>query len=262
MKTSPHLSEFSSGGFFAQAKFWMKRYLLWPLFPASRPRLIALLGGPGAGKGTVAGQLAPALGLSHVSTGALIRKEIAAQTDFGKQVQALVEKGLLIPDQMALTILKRALLAPENARGAILDGFPRSRAQAVLLDELLASWGLSLEKIVWLELSEADLVERLSLRRTCTNQSCGRSYHLKFEPPKNAGICDACSSPLFQRKDDAPETIRERLRTYSEESTPLRSYYQGTKGGVLVFLNPTNAMTREQVLAQVTNAISSKGERV
>jgi adenylate kinase len=250
------MKAFRGAEFLFSLNFWLKRKFLWPLFPSSRPRIIALLGGPGAGKGTVAGQLAPALKLTHISTGALIRKEIAQGTEFGKRVKDMVEKGQLIPDQMALDLLERALRAPENARGAILDGFPRSKGQAELLDKLLSSWGLSVEKAVWLELSEEDLVERLSLRRTCSNSACGRSYHLKFEPPKRDGICDACSSSLYQRKDDAPESIRERLVTYREESKPLRSYYQRTMGGALVFVNPTNAMTKEQVLAKVKAVVN------
>lgn len=243
-------------GFLSKASFWIRRRIVWTLFPSKRPRLIALLGGPGAGKGTVCSQLAPALGLSHVSTGALIRHEIANKTDFGIKVQAMVEKGQLIPDDMAIAILERALRAPENVRGVILDGFPRSLGQAQLLDKLLRSWGLSLDKAVWLELSEADLIERLSLRRTCSNLSCGRSYHLKFEPPKVADTCDACQSALYQRKDDAAESIKQRLATYKEESKPLRSYYQSTKGGDLVFLNPTNSMTKEQVLEAVIKVVT------
>lgn len=231
--------------------FWFARRFVWPLFPAKRPRYIALLGGPGAGKGTVATQLAPALGLAHVSTGALIRHEIAQGSEFGMQVKELVEKGSLAPDGMVLALLKRALMSPANRRGVILDGYPRSLAQAKLLDETLASWGIGLEKAIWLELTEADLIERLSLRRTCSNQACGRSYHLRFEPPKDADKCDACGSALYQRKDDNPVAISERLRTYREESAPLRTYYQGTKGGVLAFINPTNAMTKEEVLAKV-----------
>lgn len=249
----------SGNSFIRETVFWLKRNFVWRFLPSTRPRYIALLGGPGAGKGTVASQLSPALSLSHVSTGALIRREIANKSDFGRKVQELVEKGHLIPDEMALTLLASALKAPENSRGVILDGFPRSLKQAQMLDDLLANWGLSLEKAVWLELSEADLIERLSLRRTCSNNACGRSYHLKFEPPKSAaGHCDACNSPLYQRKDDAPESVLERLRTYKEESKPLRVYYQSTKGGVLVFINPTNAMTKEQVLEQVINAVSGK----
>jgi adenylate kinase family enzyme len=155
---------------FVRLSSGLKRNLVWRILPSTRPRYIALLGGPGAGKGTVASQLSPALSLSHVSTGALIRREIANKSDFGRKVQELVEKGHLIPDEMALTLLASALKAPENSRGVILDGFPRSLKQAQMLDELLANWGLSLEKAVWLELSEADLIERLSLRRTCSKQ--------------------------------------------------------------------------------------------
>lgn len=236
----------------AALRFWWTRNVTWRF---SRPRYITLLGGPGAGKGTVAVELAPTLGLTHLSTGALIRKEIAQGTSLGMQVKDLIEKGQLAPDHLVMQILVEALKSPENRRGVILDGFPRTLAQAKMLDELLASWGVKLEKAVWLELSEDDLIERLSLRRTCSNQSCGRSYHLKFEPPKDAGRCDVCQSELYQRKDDAPEAIRTRLATYKVESAPLREYYQGTKGGVLAFINPTNAMTKKEVLAKVVSTL-------
>jgi adenylate kinase len=239
----------------ADLRFWLMRTFVWRW---RKPRYINLLGGPGAGKGTVASQLAPALGLTHLSTGALIRNEIAQSTEFGKLVKDLIEKGALAPDHLVMQILTRALKSPANSRGVILDGFPRTLAQAQMLDQLLASWGVALEKAVWLELTEADLIERLSLRRTCSNQTCGRSYHLTFEPPKVDGHCDACNSALYQRKDDAPEAIRLRLATYKQESAPLSVYYQSsTAAGVFALIVPTNSMTKEMVLEKVVSALSS-----
>jgi adenylate kinase len=239
----------------AALRFWLVRNIIWRL---RRPRYITLLGGPGAGKGTVATALAPALNLTHLSTGALIRAEIAAGSDFGKQVKDLIEKGALAPDHLVMHILESALRLPENSRGVILDGFPRTLNQARMLDDLLKRWGVQLEKAVWLELSESDLIERLSLRRTCTSQSCGRSYHLTFEPPAVADKCDGCGSPLYQRKDDVPEAISTRLHTYREESRPLRQYYErSTARGVLAFLNPTNAMNKGEVLALVIAALET-----
>jgi adenylate kinase len=234
-------------------RFFWTRNVTWRL---RRPVYLTLLGGPGAGKGTVAVELAPRLGLKHLSTGALIRKEIAAGTDFGKQVKATVEAGGLAPDELVVAILARALKAPENARGVILDGFPRTLRQAQMLDEILAGWGTGLTKAIWLELSEADLIERLSLRRTCVNPACGRSYHLKMQPPVVADKCDACGSALVQRKDDTPDSIKARLVTYAEESSPLRKYYRRRLDRSLVFINPTNAMTKEEVMAKVLQAVS------
>jgi len=235
--------------------FFITRKLLWRF---RRPTFITLLGGPGAGKGTVAVELAPALGLTHLSTGALIRREIAQGTAFGKQVKEIVESGGLAPDELVMAILERALRAPENRRGVILDGFPRTLAQAQMLDQLLAGWGVSLTKAIWLELSKPDLIERLSLRRTCSNPACGRTYHLKFQPPQKEGICDACGSPLIQRKDDSTDSIETRLVTYEVESAPLRQYYHGTEGGVLAFINPTNAMSKSEVLAKVTTVLKDR----
>jgi adenylate kinase len=244
----------SHSGLWNSFMFFITRKLLWRL---RKPTYITLLGGPGAGKGTVAVELAPALGLTHLSTGALIRREIAQGTDFGKQVKEIVESGGLAPDELVVAILERALKAPENRRGVILDGFPRTLRQAQMLDQMLADWGVALTKAIWLELSEADLIERLSLRRTCSNPACGRSYHLKFEPPKIADKCDACGSPLIQRKDDSTDSIKTRLVTYKEESAPLRNYYKSTKGGVLALINPTNAMSKSEVLAQVTAVLKA-----
>jgi len=242
-------------GLWNSLMFFITRKLLWRF---RRPTFITLLGGPGAGKGTVAVELAPALGLTHLSTGALIRREIAQGTDFGKQVKEIVESGGLAPDELVMAILERALRAPENRHGVILDGFPRTLPQAQMLDQLLAGWGVSLTKAIWLELSKADLIERLSLRRTCSNPSCGRTYHLKFQPPQVEGKCDACGSPLIQRKDDSTDSIETRLVTYEVESAPLRQYYQGTKGGVLAFINPTNAMSKSEVLAKVTTVLKDR----
>ncbi|MBS1993943.1 MAG: nucleoside monophosphate kinase [Cyanobacteria bacterium SZAS LIN-3] len=237
-------------------RFFLTRVFVWPF---RKPLFITLLGGPGAGKGTVAVELAPAHGIGHISTGALIRKEIADGTEIGRQVKAIVEAGGLAPDELVLSLLKRVLMDPKNRRGVVLDGYPRTLRQAQLLDQLLAGWGVSLTKAIWLELSEADLIERLSLRRTCSNTSCNRSYHLKFEPPKkDPNKCDACGSALIQRKDDAPDSIMARLALYREESAPLRKYYQDTKGGVLAFINPTNAMSKSEVLAKVSNALKDR----
>lgn len=249
-------------GFWAALRFWFTCHVTWRL---RGPRFITLLGGPGAGKGTVAVALAPRLGINHLSTGALIRAEIAAGTAFGNQVKDLIEKGALAPDHLVMQILERALRAPENSRGVILDGFPRTLNQARMLDELLGRWGVKLEKAVWLELSESDLIERLSLRRTCSNQSCGRTYHLTFEAPRVDGQCDNCQSALYQRKDDVAEAISTRLVTYREESRPLREYYaqsaSDTADGVLTFLNPTNAMSKSEVLALVIAAVESSDRK-
>jgi len=236
----------------ADLRFWLTRTFVWPF---RKPRYITLLGGPGAGKGTIAVELAPALGLPHLSTGALMRREIAAGTDFGKQVKDLIEKGALAPDHLVMQILTRALRAPENCRGVILDGFPRTLAQAQMLDRLLSQWGVKLEKAIWLELSEADLIERLSLRRTCSNQNCGRSYHLTFEPPLEANKCDLCQSALFQRKDDQPDSIIFRLETFKEESAPLKNYYGLIRSGVLALITPNNSMSKKQVLVEVVSAL-------
>jgi len=248
-------------GTLADLRFWLVRTFVWRF---AKPRFITLMGGPGAGKGTVATGLAPELGLSHASTGALMRKEIEEGTDFGMQVKDAMAKGNLVPDHLVMQILERTLRAPQIKGGVILDGFPRTLEQAVMLDRLLSSWGVALEKAIWLELTEADLIERLSMRRTCSNKKCGRTYHLKFDPPKVADICDDCGSPLIQRDDDKPSSIRTRLATYRTESAPLRTYYQaarkvnkrGIKCSVMKVVVPNNLMNKKQVLAKVVAALN------
>lgn len=230
-----------------RALFFLIR-CVWFILP---PRFIILLGGPGAGKGTLATQLAPALGLAHLSTGDAFRRELAAKTKFAEQVESYIKAGKLVPDDLTLQIVRRELMRLRYWRGAVFDGFPRTRAQAEMLTQLLESWGVKVERVILLEVEEPVLIERLSLRRTCSNKSCGRSYHLKYEPPKEADICDACKSPLYQRSDDVPEVIRERIETYRRESKPLCDYYQGN----LVSVKSTLGMTKEEVFAKVKAAL-------
>jgi adenylate kinase len=138
--------------------------------------------------------------------------------------------------------------------GAILDGIPRTLLQALLLDELLADWGLSVEVAVLLDPDEATLIERLSFRLTCSNKACGRTYHLHTKPPKVPGICDACKSPLYQRKDDSPEVIPERLSTHRRESAPTYEHY----GRGLVVVKPTPTQTEQDVFGEVIKSLRAR----
>lgn len=232
----------------SRVEFFFTRNVLWRL---RKPRFIVLMGGPGAGKGTLAAQLAPSLGIAHLSTGDAFRRELATQSDFAKQVESYIKAGKLVPDHLTIQVVRRELQQRRFRRGAVLDGFPRTLEQAQMLDALLTGWGASVERVVLLEVDEPVLIERLSLRRTCSNKSCGRSYHLKYEPPKEAGICDVCKSPLYQRSDDVPEAISERLVTYRRESKPLCDYYQGN----LVSVRSTQGTTKEEVFALVKAAL-------
>lgn len=234
-----------------QARFIIARIKHWQRRNA---RYIALGGGPGAGKGTLASKLAPALSLPHISMGDVFRREIAAGTEIGKQVASFVKAGKLAPDELTIAALQRELSQPRYHNGAVLDGFPRTARQAQLLDELLFSWGNRLERFVIIEVPEEDLIERLSNRRTCANKLCGRTYHLVRQPPRESGVCDACGHSLYQREDDVPESIRVRLATFREESKPLCDYYLAT--GHLTNVQSTNAKGPEAVFAEVISAVN------
>lgn len=219
----------------------------------SNKRYIVLLGGPGAGKGTLAIELAPALGLAHLGMGDVLRRK-DTQTEFGDRLEEM-RRGGLVDDTLVLDILFRELTRPAFANGPILDGVPRTLAQALKLERRLAWQGSRIERAILLEVDEDELIERLSYRRTCPNPSCGRTYHLKYEPPQDAGTCDACKGPLVQRSDDVPEVIRERLRKYRVESKPLCMYYQDGRN-VLVLVKPTRGSTRQDVFSQVMTALN------
>lgn len=215
-------------------------------------RFIGVLGGPGAGKGTVSKDLEPALGIAHLSMGDVLRRK-DIQDEFGDRL-AEMKRGGLVDDHLVIHILERELEHERYANGAILDGVPRTQKQARLLARMLAWKGCRVERYVLLELDEAGLIDRLSFRRVCQNESCGRIYHLKYSPPQNAGVCDACQSPLYQRPDDVPGVISERLKKYKVESTPLCTYLEDH--GVLAVVKPTLGGTRQEVLAQVISALS------
>jgi adenylate kinase len=174
-------------------------------------RFIVLLGGPGAGKGTLAAKLAPKLGLPHLNMGNILRREIAEQTDIGRKWGPAIKAGQLVPDSVIHKLLKRELAKSMYNDGAVLDGIPRTAAQAKRLRRLLASLGNRIEAVVLLDVSREDLLERLALRRTCTNSSCARSYHLKFMPPKVENKCDVCGSALMQRDDEKPAAVETRF---------------------------------------------------
>lgn len=227
-------------------------YLRWR---RRKARIYVLGGGPGAGKDTQAKVIGPKLALPVVSTGDLCRREIAAGTELGKQIEAYVKSGKLAPDEVIFELLRQELDQPKYFGGFILNGFPRTAAQAKLLDELFESpsWRVKVKRAIMLEVPEPDLLERLSLRRTCTNKSCGRSYHLKFSPPRKADRCDACESPLYQRVDDVRETILERLSQYKATSQPLCDYYREKR--ILTIVNSTNAQKPDQVAVLVIAAL-------
>jgi adenylate kinase len=174
------------------------------------PRFFVMLGAPGAGKGTQADRLSKALGLPHVSSGDVFREALRTDSSLGRQVRQYMERGALVPDDVTLRVMAERLSRADMRRGAILDGFPRTRPQAEALDELLAASGSAVRGALYIEADREELIHRLAGRRVCTGPA-QHVYHVKWNPPKVEGICDIDGSPLEQRPDDLPETIRARL---------------------------------------------------
>jgi len=190
---------------------------------------IIMLGPPGAGKGTQAKKLSASFGIPQISTGDMLREAVKKGTDLGRLAKSYMDAGGLVPDEVVIGIVRERLAASDCDRGFILDGFPRTIPQAEALDQVTRDLGRPIGRVVSLEVEEKDLVERLCGRRTCT--ACGAMFHVRFNPPRKDGVCDACGGTLVQRDDDREETIRARLAKYREATAPLIDYYR--KAGTL-----------------------------
>ena len=216
---------------------------------------LILLGAPGAGKGTQSKLLQEKWRIPQISTGDMLRAAKQAKTPLGLQAESFMNSGKLVPDDVVIGLIRERLAAPDTAKGFILDGFPRTVAQAGALGTLLKDLGRSLDAVVNLEVPEAELVQRLTGRRTCAN--CGTGYHIEFSPPKRAQVCDRCGGPLIQREDDKEATIRHRLKIYLDQTAPLVAYY--AKAGLLKS-SPGIGSTDEVFgrLAAIVDALSKR----
>ena len=195
--------------------------------------IIMLLGPPGGGKGTQAVKLFEKYKLPQISTGEILRAEIKKGSELGKEANQYVSKGLLVPDDIMVKIIKKRIVEKDCKNGLVLDGFPRTIPQAEALDEVLKGLGKKIDKVISIVVSEKFLVERLTGRRLCSK--CGAGYHIKFSPPKQNGKCDTCGGELIQREDDKEETIKKRFRVYQEQTAPLIRYYR--QKGILKEVN-------------------------
>lgn len=220
----------------------------------TRPAVLILLGPPGAGKGTQARMLEEDFGLVQLSTGDLLRAAVAAGTEAGRKAKAVMEAGQLVSDEIVLAILKDRMAQPDVARGIILDGFPRTDAQAGALDALLAGAGQKVTAAISLEVDDEAMVGRVSGRYTC---ACGEGYHDEFKQPAVAGTCDKCGGSEFKRRaDDNAETVRERLRAYHAQTAPLIAYYDGR--GVLERIDAMGAIAGiRDTLAGIVRRVSA-----
>ena len=206
------------------------------------PVYIVLIGPPGAGKGTQAQAISVKLGLPHISSGDIFRENLKLQTELGQQASAYMNRGELVPDDLTIAMIRERLSRPDCVPGALLDGFPRTPAQAQALNEMLGSFNGTVNAVPYIKVPEDVLVERLTGRWTC--RAAGHVYHEKFNPSQVPGICDLDGSELYQREDDKAETVTRRIRVYSEQTAPLIAYYQDA--GVLMEVDGT------QPIGQVT----------
>lgn len=186
-------------------------------------RLI-LLGAPGAGKGTQAELISKDYNIPQISTGAILREEIANGSELGLKVKQIIEAGMLVPDDVVVELIKNRLSQDDCSEGYILDGFPRTIPQAEALDDILKTMGGQIDIVLSIDVADEDIISRMSGRRIC--KDCGSSYHLKYNPPKNEGICDKCNGELIIRKDDVPEVVADRLSVYHQKTAPLLGYYE------------------------------------
>lgn len=185
---------------------------------------IVLLGPPGAGKGTQAKKIADQYGIVHISTGDLFRDNIKNQTPLGQKAKAYMDAGNLVPDELVIALVEDRISKDDCQKGYLLDGFPRTVAQASALSDFTEQASKPLDFALSIEVPEEKLIDRIVGRRVCPN--CGASYHVTFNPPKKDGICDRCGSALTQRKDDTEATVKNRLDVYNKETAPLIDYYR------------------------------------
>jgi len=211
---------------------------------------LILLGPPGAGKGTQAKRLTADLGIPQISTGDMLREAVREGSPMGLKAKSYMDAGALVPDEVVVGIVEERIQQPDCARGFMLDGFPRTTAQADALATMLDNKGLKLDHVVCIEADKEELVKRLSGRRTC--RQCMAPYHVLFNPPKKEGVCDKCGGELYQRDDDKEEAIRARLVTYESQTAPLIAYYE--ERGLLRRVNGLG--TVEEVYERIKQAIS------
>jgi adenylate kinase len=211
---------------------------------------LLLVGPPGSGKGTQASLLVDRMNLAHLATGNLLREAVHLKTDAGKQAEPYLTAGKLVSDDLVNQMVKDKFSRADRPQRFVMDGYPRTRSQAVYFDQLLQPLGLDLQGVIELHVEDESLVRRLSNRRLCSNPNCQVPYHLISKPPRVDNICDVCGSPLYQRSDDTEETVRYRLKVYHESSDDLLGHYrqQGK-------LHQVNA---DQNIEAVFNAMNGK----
>lgn len=197
---------------------------------------IIMLGGPGSGKGSVGGILADYYNIPHISTGDIFRAEIKNETELGLKIKELIANGQLVSDELTIKIVENRLLQPDCKNGVVLDGFPRTEAQAVALGNFMEENNRKIDAAVELDVSDEDLMVRIVNRLVCSNKECGESYNTVFMPPKVEGKCDKCGSDLYRRADDNEESVKNRLEVYHKQSEEIIEFYR--QAGLLYSVKP------------------------
>jgi adenylate kinase len=214
---------------------------------------LVFLGAPGVGKGTQAEQVSSAFGYPKISTGDILREAVRNKTALGVQAKAFMDQGQLVPDSVVIGLVKEKLDEPGSAKGFLLDGFPRTVAQAEELDKILNEKGQQLDRVINVKVPRDEVVRRLSGRRSCPK--CQAVFHAEFAPPTREGMCDRCGNALVQRNDDRKETVEARLTVYDEQTAPLIAYYR--QRGLLSELDGTGPI--EQVQQRLLSLFSAQG---
>jgi len=214
---------------------------------------LVVLGPPGAGKGTQAEMLSQAFGLAHIDTGQSLREVAQTGSPLGHLARNLLNRGLLLPDDLVAKVIEGKLRELPPNRGFVLDGFPRTLVQASLFDDILQRLNRKLSAVIALRSTESTILERLAGRRVCPK--CGEVYHIKFRPPRKPGICDICQTPFEQRPDDRPEAVRRRIELYHRETEPVLDFYRSR--GLLIEIDANRPP--EEVFASIKDTLSRLG---
>jgi adenylate kinase len=216
---------------------------------------VVFLGAPGAGKGTQAAEVAKELKLAHIATGDMFRDAQKKGTKLALEAKTYMDKGMLVPDEITIKMVLERISAPDCVKGVIFDGFPRNLAQAQVLDKAMAEQSKALDHVVYIKVSEEELLKRLGGRWIC--RQCQSPYHEVASPPKVKGKCDKCGGELYQRSDDVPATIKERLKVFFAQTAPLIDYY--SKTGKLVEVNGEGGM--DEIKQRILKAVGKKSPR-
>lgn len=222
--------------------------------------IIIMLGAPGTGKGTVAGILQERMNIKQISTGDIFRQNIQEGTELGKIADSYISKGQLVPDDITINIVKDRLEKDDVKNGAILDGFPRTVAQAEALDKILSENSKKVDLVVNLTTPEEEIIERIVNRRICSNQNCKAVYNIKLKKPKVEGICDKCGSKLYQREDDTVEKVKNRIKVYEAQTKPLEEYYENTKVLYRITISQKINKMAKEAAEEIVEYLNNKGE--